>query len=369
MRAARTAFVLTFLAAGPAFAQGEAELLSPTAGEADYAEVVKEAVEAYVVPAYGRLEAATHDLVSEVEGYCLAPDKETRDALVRSFAQAIEAWAGVDFFRFGPMAREGRYERFAFWPDVHGTGARQLRRFLAEEDSALLDPAALAEQSAAVQGLPALESLIYSGSKALAASETPDDYRCRLAMAVSANMDRIASDARDGWSGRESWASLMLEPGAGNPVYRTSKEAMTEVLKAILTGLEQMRDHRLHPAVGDTPDKARASRAPYDRAGEALPYLRASAGAIEAFVDASGIVSLAPPDKSWIAESAAFEFANLRRTLDSAGSDLDAAVADPERRQSLVYAEIVLASLRDLFQRQLGPSAGLTQGFNSLDGD
>ena len=87
----------------------------------------------------------------------------------------------VDFLRFGPMAQEGRYERFAFFPDVHGTGARQLRRFLATEDEALLKPGALREQSAAVQGLPALESLLFSGSKALLDAEDAEPYRCALA--------------------------------------------------------------------------------------------------------------------------------------------------------------------------------------------
>jgi hypothetical protein len=211
--------------------------------------------------------------------------------------------------------------------------------------------------------------LLYSGSKALTAADTPDDYRCGLALAIADNMDAIADEALDGWTTDGGWASLMREPSGDNPVYRTHKEAMTEVLKTILTGLEQMRDHRLRTAMGETPEEARASRAPYARAGQALPYLRASAAAIEDFVDASSIVSLAPPEESWIVNSVAFEFSNLKGALDAAGPDLEAALADTEKYQKLAYAEIVLGSLDDLFQRQLGPAAGLTQGFNSLDGD
>jgi predicted lipoprotein len=161
----------------------------------------------------------------------------------------------------------------------------------------------------------------------------------------------------------------MRAPGPDNPVYRTHEEAMTEVLKAILTGLEQMRDHRLRPALGETPEEARASRAPYARSGAALPYLNVSAAALEDFVNASGIVSLAPEEKGWIANSVAFEFANLKRALDAAGPELEAALADTGKYQKLAYAEVVLQSLHDLFQRQLAPAAGLTQGFNSLDGD
>jgi predicted lipoprotein len=343
---------------------------TPTATEADYATVVDKAIDAYILPAYADLENATHDLIAQVEGYCLAPSAETQQALADGFARTVKAWAGVDFFRFGPMARDGRYERFAFWPDVHGTGARQLRRFLAEEDSALLEPGVLAEQSAAVQGLPALERLLYSGSKGLTNAGAPDQYRCALAMAVARNMDEIASEALNGWTGDESWASLMRAPGEQNPVYRTESEAMTEVLKAILTGIEQVRDQRLHAALGDSPDEARASRAPYNRSGQALAYLRASAQALNDFVEASGILKLTPKEQSWIANSATFELGNLQRALAALpGDDLAPALADDDERQGLSYAMIVLASLRDLFQRQLGPAAGLTQGFNSLDGD
>jgi predicted lipoprotein len=352
----------------PAMAQ-EGAGPAPTATEADYAAVVDQAIDGYILPAYAELEGATHDLVAEVEGLCLTPSAETQQALAVAFARTVVAWAGVDFFRFGPMARDGRYERFAFWPDVHGTGARQLRRFLAGEDPALLEPGALAEQSAAVQGLPALERLLYSGSKGRMNTDAPDEYRCGLAMAVAYNMDGIASEALDGWTGEDGWASLMHKPGADNPVYRTADEAMTEILKAILTGFEQMREHRLAPAVGETPGEARASRAPYNRSGQALPYLLASAEALQAFVDASGILTLVPEQEDWIANSVAFEFSNLDGALAAAGPDLEAALADPEMRQKLVYAQIVLADLRDLFQQQLGPAAGLTQGFNSLDGD
>ena len=337
--------------------------------EPDYAGVIDGAIDRYIVTAYERLQATTHDLVSQTEGFCLAPGDETQAALAAGFAATVEAWAGVDFFRFGPMAVDARYERFAFWPDVHGTAARQLRRFLAQEDPTLLEPGAIEEQSAAVQGLPALESLLYSGSKALITGDAPDEYRCGLAMAVAANMDRIAGEALDGWSGDEGWASLMRAPGNDNPVYRTNGEAMTELLKAIVTGLEQMRDHRLVRALGDAPGEARGNRAPYNRSGEALPYLRASAVALQAFIAESGIMALLPEEHDWVADSVAFEFSNLEKALADAGPDLDAALAEAETYQRLAYATIVLTSIRDLFQRQFAPASGLTQGFNALDGD
>ena len=348
---------------------GEGTPIVPTATEADYARVVQQAVSGYIVPAYAQLDAATDVLASAVEDFCAAPNPVKESTLRTAFDGTIRAWAEVDFLRFGPMAQEGRFERFAFFPDVHGTGARQIRGFLVSQDEALLRPGALAGQSAAVQGLPALESLIFAGKAALLQPAPPEPFRCALAVAVAKNMQAIADDALAGWQGDKSWAALIETPGQDNPVYRTHAEAMTEVLKAILTGLEQVRDHRILPALGKTPEEGKASRAPYNSSGEALGYIAASADALQRFADASGILGLLPASQSSYGNSVDFEFSNLKRALEDAGPDLGKALADPQLRSKLGYAAIVLKSLRDLFQRHVAVGAGLTPGFNSLDGD
>jgi predicted lipoprotein len=330
---------------------------------------VENAVTDYIVPAYASLHEATGRLAASVEALCSAPSHERRDAVKQSFATTVVAWAGVDFFRFGPMGEEGRYERFAFFPDVHGTGARQLRQFLVTKDPKLLQPGEIARQSAAVQGLPALESLLFQGEAAPINADRPEEFRCDLTVAVARNLDDIAAAAEAGWKAPGGWAKWIENPGPDNAIYRTHAEAMTEILKAILTGLEQDRDHRLVPALGATPQDAKASRAPYARSGNALPYLVASAAATERFVDASGLLTLIPDAQKWTVGSVGFEFANLKGALAGAGPDLEAALAQPKSREKLAYAAIVLRSLRDLFQNQVAGAAGLSPGFNALDGD
>ena len=144
---------------------------------------------------------------------------------------------------------------------------------------------------------------------------------------------------------------------------------MTEILKAILTGFEQVRDQRLMAALGKTPNDAKASRAPYNPSGQALAYVGASADALKRFADVSGIFALLPEAQAVYGNSAGFEFDNLSKALAGAGSDLQGALADPKLRAKLSYAVVVLGSLRDLFQTPLASAAGLTPGFNSLDGD
>jgi predicted lipoprotein len=341
----------------------------PIATNADYARLVRRTVDEYVIPSYRKLANATAELAERIRGMCKEPSDANRDAVDAAFAATLVAWAGVDFLRFGPMARDGRYERFAFWPDPHGTGERQLRQLLARKDPALAEPSALAAQSAAVQGLPALERLLYSGKPALLGDGAPDAFRCALAGAITGNITTLAGEALAGWEKSDGWAALMENPGAANPVYRAHSEAAREILKAIMTELEQLRYQRLLPAIGATPEEAKASRAPYHRSGQTLAYLAASSAALQSFVAASGFLELLPDDQAGYARSVRFEFKNLDLAFAAAGPDIEAALANRQKRGKLVYAAIVLKSLRDLFERHIAVGAGLSPGFNSLDGD
>ena len=272
----------------------------------------------YIVPAYaGSCDARQRaGLTASSRTFATSPTTRPATRLAAAFADTIRAWAGVDFLRFGPMAQEGRYERFAFLPDVHGTGARQIRRFLASEDEALLEPGALAGQSAAVQGLPALESLLYSGDERAAQGRRARSHSAAdSAAAVAGNMRRSPPRRFSAGQGESGWAELIEEPGPENPVYRTHAEAMTEILKAILTGLEQVRDHRLLPALGETPEEAKASRAPYNASGPGAPlHRRVRRTRLQRFVETSGILGLVPEQQAMdYANSVGFEFANLKR--------------------------------------------------------
>jgi predicted lipoprotein len=337
--------------------------------EAEFASAVKRSVSEYVIPAYRRLLATTTALTSTAGDFCAGPDNSKREKLVRAFADTVKAWASVDFLRFGPLARNGRYERFAFWPDPRRVGERQLRQFLAKEDTTVLGPGALAQQSAAVQGMPALDTLLFSGEDAALDTDQPDTYRCRLALAVAQNLNAIAAIGLSGWTrGEDSWAELIENPSTQNQVYRTHAEAMAELLRAILTGLEQDIDIKLLPALGDTPVEAKPRRAPYHASEQALPYLRASARSLESFVMTSNVLKLVRDVDAGLAGQIEAEFSNLQDALDQAGPSLDAALVSGHERRALLGAAAALKDLRDLFSRAAS-SLGLAIVFNALDGD
>ncbi len=128
--------------------------------------------------------------------------RRQREALKKDFADTVLAWAAVEFLRFGPMSQIGRPERFDFWPDPRGVTLRQVNALIAKRDASALDPAALAKKSAAVQGLSALEILLYDDAHSIAADDEEARYRCKLAARHGTVDARVGARNSGGVGGR-----------------------------------------------------------------------------------------------------------------------------------------------------------------------
>jgi len=353
------AFLALATPAGPALAAG------PDAISARQQAVVTRAVEGYVRPAYHAFRHRTEMLGHAVDHFCAKPGRIEHGAVVDAFGAAVTAWARLDFLRFGPAAAEARLERVAFWPDPRGVVERQLRQLIAGPSLEGLDAARIAGQSAAVQGLPAIERLVV----VLPAETDPTGLarNCVVARAAAGNLVAIATELDVAWS-RDDVA--ILAPGADNPTYRSWAEAANEVLKASLTGLEQIRDLALRPAMGDAPDKAKPNRFPYARSGETVAYLVAAVTAQRDLIQVSGIAADLPEADAWAGRSVDFELRQAERTVAGlAGDDVAAIATVPALRGKLDYVTIALASVRATMATTIASDLGLSVGFNALDGD
>ena len=333
--------LLLVLANGPAVA----------ATEESYDASADRVVGDYILPSLAGLRAATTRLAPAAEAYCASPSPASQEALRGVFGDVLAQWARLDFLRFGPVAQDQRLERFAFWPDSSGAGARQLRRLMAGRDPAYLDAKRLSRASAAIQGLPAFEALMFPSEPA-----PPDAYACGIAAAIAANLTRLAEEMERGWTGPGGWENL------------APKERMNELLKALLTGLVQLRDQRLIPALGKDLASARPERLPYRRSACTDRYVHATVNALADFSRALDLPRLAGPDLGWASSSLNFEYANIINGLNGAGS-LSTAITTPAGRAAIDRALVAIKGVQDLTGVQLAPAAGLSVGFNALDGD
>lgn len=327
--------------------------------------VVAQTVSTVIVPAYERFaEAATAEKAA-VDALCAGPSSDTLDAARQAFSGLVTTFAHVEPYRFGPARTQNRYERLFFWPDRRGRALRQVQRVLGEEDATAGQTETLMDKSVAVQGLPALDFVLYgTGSEALL---EPGTFRCTYAAAIAGAIATVADEMLADWNG--GFTQTITQAGPDNPAYRTSGEALQDILQAAATQLELTGGQKLAAVVGDAPEAARPKRAPFWRADLTLPMISANVDAVRTILE--GGVAQALPDDTLV-RSALFELAQADRALEPLLADdrpfLDIA-SDADAHRRLAFAVIPLGAAERLIAERIQGALGLAAGFNALDGD
>lgn len=376
--------------------------LAHAAGEAradENASRVAKVLDTVVIPAFERLEASAIKLSPAVSAWCAslqeassqidAKDKskaklktqtaKAHDALRVAYRDTVTAWGRVEFLRFGPLSAKGRRERFAFWPDPRGVVARQLRQVLAAKNPDLLVPGALAKQSAALQGLPALALLIAPAEKKAKSAKVADDdrgaYSCQFAGAVADNLAVLAREIREGWTGDNSYRAVMLGPGPDNKIYKSNAESAADLVRALLTGLQVVSETQVRPrpavAAGETAPKTTKQRKPirpFEPMNGYSAYYVGSIEGLKALYDGLDLDANLAPDKRWMEGWASGAWRAILAS-DGVGGTIKrkgaSALAAPAPRE--ISARI--NGLRQLLGREMANASGIPIGFNELDGD
>jgi predicted lipoprotein len=295
-----------------------------------------------------------------------APDRLA--AAQNTFLTVVAAWSEAELIRFGPVTQENRLERILFWPDRKGTGLKQVQAALAEKDASAADPATLKDKSVAMQGLGALEFVLFgTGSEAL--NEPGDGYRCAYGRAVAANIDDMAAQVLAGWQDPAGIARQWSNPAPDNPLYRNDQEAMVELIGIVVHGLEMTRDVRIDGFLGKAPTDDKPKQAVLWRSGGTLISIRGNLLGLRKLFDASGLATLLSEEDAWIVQSITFEFTSWERILDVAAGPIQEALGDSNKRQALVVARLITSHLSELFGVTLAGELGISAGFSSLDGD
>jgi len=325
-------------------------------------------IDEYVLPRFQHLAAGSGRLARELARTC----DGSAGALAASrkeFARTALAWAEVEFLRFGPMAEIGRAERFYFWPDPRGVAQRQVNGLVAKRDVSALDPQVLVGKSAAVQGLGALELLLYDDARPITGADETARYRCRLALSAARAMQTQAAAVVAGWPGEEGWRRRILEPGKAGSPYKSSAEAAADFARALLTGLQMIQDRQVAPMIAATSTPERVPRLPFSRAQLSARYIAASVQSAKALYAAMDLGGGVPKNKRWMPRWITAAFSRLEHDAPAAVEDIGREKPAKDRARQLRMVRFHVENIRKLVGRELAPLAGLTIGFNELDGD
>lgn len=322
-------------------------LASPAAAETvDHRAILDNALDDVVLPAFAAFASKAETLATTVKATC---DGGTIEALRDAYAETYAAWMALDAYRFGPVEERGAALSVNFWPDRKNFTGRALRGLAGAATEDLADPDFIDAQSAAAQGLPALERLIVN------------ERHCPLAPAIAAHLSRTAAGLDADWRGSDGWASLMRAAGPDNPVYLDTAETSAALYKALDFGLQTLSEARLGRPLG-TFDAPRPKRAEAWRSGLSRTNALAQFGALEQLYR----IAFAPGLPNTAVKA---DWQAARIALDRIPEPLHEAVTDPNNRLKVEAAKNRIDALRKSLAETLAPKLGVAIGFNSADGD
>lgn len=334
--------------------------LPAAAQEVDHAALARRALDDHIRPGYARLAEAARALEAATRAACEAQGPIDVAPVRAAYDATFDAWARIGHVRFGPGEENGTIFGIEFWPDTKSSTPRTLAAMIADENPAIADPAAFAQQSVAARGLMAIDQLVFDPAAVPLEGGT---YPCRLLVAITTDLAATADRLVARWD--DPWAALLTTAGdPENPVYFTPDEATKALYSALTEGLQMDIDLRLGRPLG-TWDKPQPRRAEAWRSGRSLPNVVASTEGMRAFVETVFAPVIGADEARPVL--AAFDAA-----LAAAGrvvAPIDVEVATPQGRIHVEALQVALRHVQEEVAAHVGPTLGVASGFNSMDGD
>ncbi|MEM6304270.1 MAG: imelysin family protein [Pseudomonadota bacterium] len=307
---------------------------------------LKAIVEQHILPGYAALASETAALDAAA-----SPCRAKSAQLTTAYHNAFDAWVRVSHLRFGPAEVDDRAFSLAFWPDPRGATPKTLARLIRDADPVVEDASEFATVSVAGKGFYALEFLLYDPQFVEAEDK---DYLCALIQAVTRDIAANAAAILADW--RAGYGALIATPG--NDTYRDAREAAQQVFTALATGLEFTAETRLARPLG-TFDRPRPARAEARRSFRSLRHVVLS-------LDGTRDLALLISDND---ETIVSTYAEALARAQELDDPVFASVAEPIGRIRVEALQSAVNAIRRTLARDIGPSLGVAQGFNALDGD
>ena len=335
--------------------------------EADHAAIARASLTEVIRPGYAALADSTAGLKAKLETLCRQPSAASLKSAKDAFASAVGAWSKVEIIRFGPMIADHRFERLFFWPDPKGLGLRQIQEALTKHDATVTDPDQLAGKSVALQGLPALEYLLYGEDGNLPKEDR--SCRCSFGLAVAANVDRIAKAVAEEWREGSPHEKAFLNPASGNPYYHAPKEVTLDLFKVFTTGIELVRDQKLGKPLGANLAEAKPKLAALWRSGLTFDNAAGNLEGVRAIFARGGFAQVVAQESPGVENSILFDLDHAIEALRGIDRPIAEVVRNEDLRAKLEALRVGLKNSAQTAGDMISRGAGLAFGFNAMDGD
>ena len=320
---------------------------------------------------YLELMAASKSMADSVDSYCANPNDLAQPRA--EWRQTMAAWQHVQWVRFGPVVDNNDDWKIQFWPDKKNIVARKVNQLLARQEP--VDTAAVASASVVVQGLSALELLMFDPqySQQFSTDNPVADKHCQLLVATSKHLVSTISNIYQQWEQpkfQARWLGSIVDPESTMHV-----DAETEAVGAMLSQMEKVKLDKLGGPLG----YKNRNRQPNGyfaegwRSHTSLANIKTNLLSIKVLIDNQGEYDLrrllAAKGNDELADKIQTQINMCLSLVSAIDIPLSLAVMDVAHKQQLEALHQAVGELNSLLKSGLSSALDIKLGFNSNDGD
>ena len=340
-----------------------AATITPTA-KIDWASSNLNTVDQYAIPAYQKLYDSSQALQKSNDTFCATVNNDNFKQLQASFHQTMDAWQYAQTFRLGPAGQFMRSFRLEMWPDRSNAAAKHLRKLQKSANPDSLANKQFAKASVAVQGLSAMERLIYAKKISFTAFQDKEhkkaNFKCHLSQAISLNVVTISKELLEAWQG--DYREIIAKPSKDNDFFETDQEVASQFLNELNTQIQVIIDQKFNRPMDA--DKFRLTRAESWRSQRSLKNISINLQSTQQLYQIAFAPNIA--DKALIETQTAL-FDKAIKAGEALNIPLTTAYSD--KKAELEAWLSAIKALKTSIATALPAAIGIQLGFNSLDGD
>ena len=336
--------------------------VSSVLAAADWKKSNLDVVDQFAIPSYQTLQKKSQALMQSSQDFCAHANEKQFNSLKENFHQTMDAWQVAQIFRSGPAMQKMRFYRLEMWPDRSNAASKHLRKLQKEANPDRLKVENFSKASTAIQGLSALERLLYA--KAVQPNDFQTDgkenFKCQLVQAISLNIHRISTELLTAW--QQDFRDLIRKPSKDNAVFESHQSVTAQFLNDLNTQLQVILTQKFKRPLNGK--KFRLTRAESWRSQRSLRNILFNLKAIQQLYQI-GFLAHIGDEKLQKKQQQLFEQAfSLGK-----GLELPLQQAYQNHPEKLTQWMTAISALKTSINSELPIAIDIPLGFNSLDGD
>ncbi|ABC27099.1 predicted periplasmic lipoprotein [Hahella chejuensis KCTC 2396] len=337
--------------------------------EKEYLQILQQARSDIIVPAHAQLSAKVQALKAKTTALCEETNAQSLEHAQQAWREAMQTWMSVSLIQFGPLQEQDRRLRMQSWPIREKLLERAVEALASGSDPL---QAAINNGSIAIQGLPAIEYLLF-GKNALDKLQSADQgaRRCQALTAIASHSVDLATELEKEWKG--GFGDNFENPFEADGNLSVPQESVDEYLNGLMTGIQQITANKVATPMGLEGRSAKLKALESFHSRNSIANIRNNLSALRRFYMGGDGYGL---DDFLLSRESAAMHKKITGLLDGVDAQLaqidfalEDAVNDAEKNAKVKKLYEALRQLQAAVEKELFPVIGVTRDFNSEDGD